>query len=213
MQNWPFDNLCHTTGEDFVIANATLWQEAGAGDGRVWRFCKEKKGLSAVFGDWWNRRGAADSLAMWAEPKPWMSPGHQRACRIYSIGSLIITIALALFFWGRSAIDLARHLFYTKVIPKKEGEALLPTFTEGGSKFSAYIPQVKDPSYMFPLLATDISTMDTQNIPWACDYALNNIALDIGEEAVQKGLMRKLSVVQRYTRSGPKAAAEDSLSL
>ena len=76
--------------------------------------------------------------------------------------AIVITIFLFLYYWGRNILDLAKHLFLTKEIPKRPDEEKLPTFTDGGAGMSAYIPQVHDGSFMFPMLATDVSLMGKQ---------------------------------------------------
>lgn len=188
MKDWPFDNLCQT---GTVIKTAEVWEEAGAHDENVWGQCTE----------YTSTRSSIESLALYASPEPWMSLEHARAIRIYSIGSIIITVTLSIYFWARSTLNLVSSLFCTHTVPVREDEEKLPTFTDGGSRYSAYIPQVKDSNFMFPLLATDLTLMDCANIPWHCNYELTNLARDIGGEATRKGLARAFSAVKRYSNS------------
>lgn len=207
-QNWPFDNLCFDEESDPVVSNDRLWQSAGAVDGRIWSLCKEPSAFLLA-------RWGLDGVGLIANPEEWMTIAHSRALKIYSVFSIIITIVLFLYYWGRNILDLAKHLFFTKAIPLRPNEDNLPTFTDGGAGMSAYVPQVHDGSFMFPMLATDLSTMDTaQHIPWVCDYDLMNFANDLGPAATAQGLPKAFSVVKRY---GPIASSRpdspDSVSL
>mmetsp|Transcript_11372 Transcript_11372/g.22828 ORF Transcript_11372/g.22828 Transcript_11372/m.22828 type:complete len:768 (+) Transcript_11372:268-2571(+) len=184
-KNWPFDNLCKNG--DSVVKNAAIWQGAKAMDGQVWGPCII------------HASSRSDSIALWASPQPWMSVEHAQALRIYSIGSVMITLALALYFWGRGAVNLVYSLFCTNTVPPREDEDNLPLFSQKRSGHSAYIPQVKDSKFMFPLLATDLSLMGTRHIPWQCNYERTNLARDIGDEATQQGLIHAFSVVKRYS--------------
>jgi hypothetical protein len=186
-QNWPFDNLC-MSGE--LVEDDTLWQKAGARDGKVWTECVPHLSTRNHY-----------SLSLWASPQPWMSVEHAHALRIYCIGAVTITVTLALYFWGRSALNLVQNLFCTYVAPPRDDEDRIPSFSERGSEVSAYVPHSKTNDFMFPLLATDLSLLDTKHIPWQCDYDLTNLAGDIGEDATRKGLARAFSVAKRYNAS------------
>ena len=206
-QNWPFDNLCFDEESDPVISNDELWQTAGAVDGRVWSLCKQPSAFLLA-------RWGLDGVGLIAKPEEWMTIAHSRALKIYSVFSIIITIVLFLYYWGRNILDLAKHLFFTKAIPLRPNEDNLPTFTDGGAGMSAYVPQVHDGSFMFPMLATDLSTMDTaQHIPWVCDYDLMNFANDLGPAAIAQGLSKAFSVVKRYGPiSGSRPDSPESIS-
>jgi hypothetical protein len=58
--------------------------------------------------------------------------------------------------------------------------------------------QVKDPSFIFPLFAADLSQVDPCHIPWVCDHRLQNVALDVGDDNDRAGLLQRFSVVKRY---------------
>jgi hypothetical protein len=180
-----------------MVSKVFFWQAAGAADGRVWTLCKQPSPFLLA-------RWGLDGVGLIAKPELWMTVAHARALRIYSVFSIMITLVLFLYYWGRNILDLAKHLFFTKAVPPRPDEDSLPTFTDGGAGMSAYVPQVHDGSFMFPMLATDLSTMDTHlHIPWVCDYDLMNFANDLGPAATAQGLAHAFSVVKRY---GPLAA-------
>lgn len=167
------------------------WQQAGALGPEIWGACREGNSRWMFVLDY------SQSVALWVSPRPWMSPGHARALRIYSIGSVIIATTLAVYFWGSFALGLIRHLFVKKVVLHFDNEESLPSFS-GGEANSAYIPIVKDGSFIFPLLATDVSNVESRHIPWKCRYDLHNLTRDIGDEATSKGLTTSFSTIKYY---------------
>ena len=184
-KNWPFDNLCRRT--DVRIHNATL------GSAHVWEQCDAPTSIVATVNDF---------LSAWVTtPRSYVDADHERALRIYSVGSIVIMIFLFIFFLGRNTWNLSHHLFYANVIDPKQDEENLPKFSEF-KEATAYLPQVKDPSFMFPLLATDLSTVKLDHIPWVCAFDSMNLAEDIGEEAKGKGLAKRFSVTKHYGEAG-----------
>ena len=182
-KNWPFDSLCRET--DLRVQNSTL------GSDFVWEKCDESTSIVASIHDF---------LKAWATTKSDVDDNHERALRIYSVGCIIILIFLFIFFLGRNTWNLSHHLFYTKVIAPKESEGSLPKFSEY-DEATAYLPQVKDPSFMFPLLAVDLSQVNKRHIPWICEYNATNLTEDIGAEAKKKGLTRAFSVTKHFGQS------------
>jgi len=206
-KNWPFDNLCRAVDEasgEPLVAPEAAWRRTRALNGDVWVHCVPEP--TSLLG----RRGHT-SLNLWLTPQPWMSEDHQRAIHIYSVGSVVITVTLLLYFWGRTALDLAKHVFcMNKTLTlEKPGEERLPTFSDHGGRRAAYIPTVMDGSFMFPLLQTDVTLMDEVHIPWLADYGRTNLASDIGLDATAQGLHHRFSVIKRYGSPGAGKRASD----
>ena len=194
LHDWPFDNLCEVPG--VFVDSSDVWRNASANTDQVFGFCEAQS--NTVLG-----RRSKFGMKLFVEPQPGLTEGHAQAITIYSVGSVLITVLLVVYFWGRTALDMAYHFFYTHEVVARKDEASLPSFSDNPSRLSAYIPQVKDPSYMFPLLQTDTDLMDSRHIPWNCNYDNTNLTQTLGDENIAKGLHHSFSVVKRYRDDQP----------
>ena len=180
-KNWPFDDLCWQT--ELHVLNISSHHS-----NYVWKKTDKSTSLAAYF---------HDLFSVWATTPCDMDSNHQRALRVYSIGCITITIFIFIFFLGRNIWNLSYRLFYTKVITPKENENRLPLFSDF-NQATAYLPQVKDPSFMFPLLSTDMSFVNKNHIPWVCDYSAMNLAEDLDGMTKDEGLMGRFSAVKYF---------------
>ena len=155
-KEWPFDNLCL---DENVIARRARWALQGASGPEVYKPCKSENGRENYP---FARFIKSVGIRLWVTPDPWMSDDQKHSIQIYSSGSILITTIHMLYFWGRK---LVKKMFCCRNRKRSGNEENLPRFSETWKRQSAYIPLVKDNSFIFPLLTCDISKMNTKHIP------------------------------------------------
>jgi hypothetical protein len=124
-----------------------------------------------------------------------MTSSQEQLVNIYGWSSLGVLIAFFVIFFGSSSLRIFSSLFRN-------------TYTASGAKqnvdFSsnpdipAYVPQIKLPSFPFPLLACDIDAIYQELIGWndeAKSYDHYNLIFDVPYEG-----MKRTKMIEENTR-------------
>jgi len=115
----------------------------------------------------------------------WMTPQQELLTSIYGWTSVVVLIIFILLLFGRNMYNTI-NLFRGKYMLPQRYKNI--DFSE--AKSYAYIPQIKDPNFTFPLLACNIDHVDEHLIGWKDHfnkYDIHNLIYDVPH----KGLKRR----------------------
>eukprot|EP00586_Coscinodiscus_wailesii_P003443 CAMPEP_0172485718 /NCGR_PEP_ID=MMETSP1066-20121228/13867_1 /TAXON_ID=671091 /ORGANISM="Coscinodiscus wailesii, Strain CCMP2513" /LENGTH=987 /DNA_ID=CAMNT_0013251149 /DNA_START=47 /DNA_END=3010 /DNA_ORIENTATION=- len=108
-------------------------------------------------------KGAFPALPRGQDPLKWMSEGQERICRFYGWTSIAILALVCCIYIQKGLVGSIVRIFFKVYEP--EGDAEGTTFSNCRD-IEAYIPEIRVSQIPFPLLACDISDIDTQFLGW-----------------------------------------------
>lgn len=109
---------------------------------------------------------------LFTPPREWMSDDQKVMVLWYSILSVIMLSILMTIYFGKEFVFSIIKLFRGDYKPVGESQHI-PYSTV--NEIQAYVPQVILPKFTFPLLATDLTQLDTEQISWNGDWEANNL--------------------------------------
>jgi len=146
---WPFDNTCpkiphrHLSREVFRVAQSAL----NVTSDYVYEECNQNPGSHI-----------ATLLAGGSTEQDYMY-GHQKhALHLYATVVMFMTVVLIGVFFGKTLVETVLGLFYGSY--SAETTAQKKPFSKE-KNMQAYVPEMRHPKLMYPLVATSLAGIDT----------------------------------------------------
>ncbi|KAG5181949.1 hypothetical protein JKP88DRAFT_349056 [Tribonema minus] len=143
--NWPFDNELCKTGETVTQVSPEVAALGIAPGATVYGYC-----ATDVSGSPW-----------YIFTEPWMNDDQKTLVHLYSITAIVATVLVAIFCFGGPFCYFVYRLYWGAYKPVGRAKGVPYSRVE---EIQAFVPQVKFKLLPHPLLATDISRLDTHHI-------------------------------------------------
>lgn len=116
----------------------------------------------------------------------WMTPGQEKLTEIYGWGALVVVIIFIIFIFGHDILVAVMSNFKGMYEPIGKDMGIDFSFVQ---TILAYVPQVQDPSYAYPLLACDIDDIEERFIGWKDpdnNFDFHNLIYDVPYEGMKR---------------------------
>eukprot|EP00611_Tribonema_gayanum_P028683 TRINITY_DN7455_c0_g1_i2.p1 TRINITY_DN7455_c0_g1~~TRINITY_DN7455_c0_g1_i2.p1 ORF type:complete len:324 (-),score=112.54 TRINITY_DN7455_c0_g1_i2:669-1640(-) len=143
--NWPFDNELCATDETVTQVSPEVAALGIAPGATVYGYC-----ATDVSGSPW-----------YIFTEPWMNDEQKTLVHLYSITAIVATVLVAIFCFGGPFCYFVYRLYWGAYKPVGRAKGVPYSRVE---EIQAFVPQVKFKLLPHPLLATDISRLDTHHI-------------------------------------------------
>jgi len=178
---FPFDGICPT--EDLV--SSSIASSKKVKDKRIYKYCEQGSGLFS-------------SSFLFISPDSHMTSDQQFLVKIYSYSAVVMFTVLVVVYFGQNLINFYNMLFIGSYSPR--GQPQSEQFSDV-EDIQAYIPQIDDPTFPFPLLCCDLTHLNRSHISWVGDYDKYNLYCtehlsDMSEADRQK----YFTIVRHYSR-------------
>jgi hypothetical protein len=148
------------------------------------------------------------SRFLFTPTREWMTDDQKTMVLWYSILSVLMFCVLMVIYFGKEFVFSVLKLFRGDYKPVGEAQNI-PYSTV--NEIQAYVPQVILPKFTFPLLSTDLSQMDTEQISWSGDWDANNLnsTSDLSGTTLEER-NRWFSICRQYPPGGVQELAEEA---
>ena len=132
----------------------------------------------------------------------WMTDGQELVTSLYAWTSLAMICCGIAMFWRNMVMPSVRGLFGSTYEPDGMDQGIDFSATKDRPEMHGYIPQVEVKEFPYPLLAADISGIDTDLVGWSDSkrgFAPHNLVQDIQDIAADLEIAHPIfSIVKQY---------------
>jgi hypothetical protein len=104
--------------------------------------------------------------------REWMTDTQKTMVTWYAILSVLSFSFLMAIYFGKEFVFSVMKLFKGEYKPVGESQGINYSDVR---EIQAYVPQIILPAFTYPLLATDLSQFNTEQISWSGDWSANNL--------------------------------------